>query len=376
VNEQSNSGGGGFLARYRSLVSTGALKPDPAQDRIAAHLDALSRQLASYRRLPERGFLSRFIFRGQVSSTPRSLYLHGEVGRGKTMLMDSFFERAPAEARRRVHIHAFLQDVHARIFAIRQTMRNGDAVAQVAAAIGDEIVLLCLDEMQVNDIADAMIVGRLFEGLLAKGTVIVTTSNVPPDGLYPDGLNRQLFLPFIRLIEERFDILAADGTRDHRLGRIKGYQTFITPVGPEANARLQGIWEQLTDTERGAPSSLTVNGRKLEIPEAARDCARFTFAQLCQAPLGAADFLALASAYRTLFVEHIPQLRHDRRNEIRRLVLFVDTLYDAQSRLVATAEAAPCELFPGSRQPPETARTISRLEEMQSAGWWEKTGGN
>ena len=208
------------------------------------------------------------------------------------MLMDLFAETAPIEAKRRVHFHAFMQDVHARIFAIRQTMRNGDAVAQVAAAIGDELALLCLDEMQVNDIADAMIVGRLFEGLLAKGTVIVTTSNVPPAGLYPDGLNRQLFLPFVRLIEERFDILAADGTRDYRLGRIKGDQTFITPLGPEADAGLQSIWEQLTDTERGAPASLTVNGRSLEIPEAARDCARFTFPQLCQAPLGAADFLA------------------------------------------------------------------------------------
>jgi cell division protein ZapE len=255
-------------------------------------------------------------------------------------------------------------------------MRNGDAVAQVAASIGDELTLLCLDEMQINDIADAMIVGRLFEGLLAKGTVIVTTSNVPPAGLYPDGLNRQLFLPFVRLIEERFDILAADGTRDYRLGRVKGDQTFITPLGPESDAKLQGIWERLTDTERGSPASLTVNGRSLEIPEAARDCARFTFPQLCQAPLGAADFLAIANSYRTLFLEHIPQLKHDRRNEIRRLVLFVDTLYDAQRRLVATSEAVPREVFTGARLPHETARTVSRLEEMQSAGWWEKTGEN
>ena len=365
-----------LLARYRSLIAAGALKPDPAQDRIVAHLDRLSLELASYRRAPERGLLSRLIYPGKTSAAPRCVYIFGEVGRGKTMLMDIFAETAPVEAKRRVHFHAFMQDVHARIFAIRQTMRNGDAVAQVAAAIGEELALLCLDEMQINDIADAMIVGRLFEGLLAKGTVIVTTSNVPPDGLYPDGLNRQLFLPFVRLIEERFDILAADGMRDYRLGRVKGDQTFITPLGPQSDARLQSIWERLTDTERGVPATLTVNGRSLEIPEAARDCARFTFAQLCQAPLGAADFLALAARYRTLFVEHIPQLRHDRRNEIRRIVLLVDTLYDAQRRLVATAEVLPSELFPGPRQPPETARTVSRLEEMQSAGWWGRYGRN
>jgi cell division protein ZapE len=375
VNEKVNSAGGAFVARYRSLVAAGALKPDPAQDRIVARLDALSLELASYRRAPQRGFLTRLIFPGKAASPPRSLYIFGEVGRGKTMLMDIFAQAAPAEAKRRVHFHAFMQDVHARIFAIRQAMHDGDAVAQVAAAIGDELVLLCLDEMQVNDIADAMIVGRLFEGLLAKGTVIVTTSNVPPAGLYPDGLNRQLFLPFVRLIEERFDILAADGSRDYRLGRVKGDQTFITPLGPESDASLQGIWEHLTDTERGAPATLTVNGRSLEIPEAARDCARFSFEQLCQAPLGAADFLAIAAAFRTIFIENIPQLRHDRRNEIRRLVLCVDTLYDAQRRLVATSEASPRDLFPGSGQPPETARTISRLEEMQSAGWWQKTGG-
>ncbi|MBL8908451.1 MAG: AFG1 family ATPase [Rhizobiales bacterium] len=375
MNEYSNTADGTFLARYRSLVAAGQLRPDPAQERIAARLDALGRALASFRRRPERGILSRLIFPGNTVAPPRSIYIFGEVGRGKTMLMDIFAKSATVSPRQRVHFHAFMQDVHARIFALRQSMHNGDAVAQVAAALGDELALLCLDEMQINDIADAMIVGRLFEGLLAKGTVIVTTSNVAPGGLYPDGLNRQLFLPFVKLIEDRFDVLAADGTRDYRLGRVKGDQTFITPLGPEADARLESIWEQLTDTERGVPASLTVNGRSLEIPEAARDCARFTFAQLCQAPLGAADFLAIAAAYRTIFVENIPQLSQDRRNEIRRLVLFVDTLYDAQRRLVATAEVAPRDLFTGSRQPPETARTISRLEEMQSAGWWEKTGG-
>ncbi len=374
MSEQAKPGDGALLSRYRSLILAGDLKPDAVQERVVARLDTLSQELASYGREPERGLLSRLIFPAKAPQAPRSLYIFGEVGRGKTMLMDLFAETAPVDAKRRIHFHAFMQDVHARIFAIRQAMRDGDAVAQVAATIGDELALLCLDEMQINDIADAMIVGRLFEGLLAKGTVIVTTSNVPPAGLYPDGLNRQLFLPFVRLIEERFDVLAADGTHDYRLGRIKGAQTYITPLGPEADAKLQCIWQHLSDTERGTAAAITVNGRSLAIPETARDCARFTFAQLCQAPLGAADFLALAKTYRTLFLEHIPQLTHDRRNEIRRLVLFVDTLYDAQRRLVATAEVAPRELFVGPRQPPETARTVSRLEEMQSAGWWEKTG--
>jgi cell division protein ZapE len=200
--------------------------------------------------------------------------------------------------------------------------------------------------------------------------VIVTTSNVPPDGLYRDGLNRQLFLPFVRFIQEKFDVVAADGSRDYRLGRIKGHKTFITPLKPEADAELQGIWEQLTDTERGRPTQIPVNGRVLDVPQAARDCARFTFHEMCQSPLGPSDFLALAATYRTIFLEHIPQLKRDRRNEIRRMVILVDTLYDAHGRLVATCEVELRDLFLGPGQMPETARTVSRLEEMQSSEWW------
>jgi len=361
-------------ARYAALVNQGVLKPDAAQNAIVARLDRLANELASYRRSPARGLLSRLIASRKTPVAPKSLYIWGEVGRGKTMLMDIFAEAAPVSAKRRIHFHAFMQDVHARIFAIRKTMKDGDAVAQVAAAIGSEVTLLCLDEMQVTDIADAMILGRLFEGLIASGTVIVTTSNVPPDGLYRDGLNRQLFLPFVRFIEDRFGVAAADGSRDYRLGRIRGQMTFISPLGPEAEAEFQEIWKRLTDTERGAPAQITLNGRLLEIPEAARDCARFTFAQLCQAPLGPAEFLALATDYRTVFVAGIPQLTRDRRNETRRLVILVDTLYDARRRLVATSEVQPRDLFPGPRQPAETQRTISRLEEMQSSSWWEKNG--
>jgi len=357
------------FTRYRSRIAEGKLKADDGQKEIAARLEALAKELAAYQRASNRGLLSRL--RGGNGPVPRSLYIWGDVGRGKTMLMDMFAESAPVEAKRRVHFHAFMQDVHARIFKVRKAQRDGDAVAQVAAAIGAELVLLCLDEMQVSDIADAMILGRLFEGLLASGTVIVTTANVPPDGLYRDGLNRQLFLPFVRLLEDRFDIVSPRGARDYRLGRVKAHETYITPLGPSADAKLQAIWEDLTDTKRGSPAEVEVNGRKLTVPEAARDCARFSYQQLCEAPLGVADFLALARTYRTFFIEHVPRLKREQRNEMKRLIIFIDTVYDAHARLVISSEAEPAEIFPAKGAPPEAARAVSRLAEMQSAGWWD-----
>jgi cell division protein ZapE len=362
-----------LLAQYRSRIARGKLKTDDGQAEIARRLGALAKELATYQRPPSRGLLSRLRGNNGRALAPRSLYIWGDVGRGKTMLMDMFAETAPVEAKWRVHFHAFMQDVHARIFKVRKAQREGDAVAQVASAIGAELVLLCLDEMQVSDIADAMILGRLFEGLLANGTVIVTTANVPPDGLYRDGLNRQLFLPFVRLLEKHFDIVSPKGARDYRLGRVKAHETYITPLGPSADAKLQAIWEDLTDTERGSPAQIEVNGRQLTVPEAARDCVRYSFPQLCEAPLGAADFLALARSYRTFFVERVPRLRREQRNEMKRLIIFIDTLYDAHARLVISSDGEPIEIFPAKGGPPEVARAVSRLAEMQSAAWWDAT---
>ena len=230
--------------------------------------------------------------------------------------------------------------------------------------------LLCLDEMQVTDIADAMILGRLFEGLIAAGTVIVTTSNTPPAELYKDGLNRQLFLPFIALLEAHLETVSLDSGRDYRLGRIRGRDTYIAPLGPEADAKVQALWESLTDTARGEPASLAVLGRTLIVPQVARGVARFPFAELCEAPLGAPDYLAISRNFATVFIEHIPVLTPQMRNPAKRFINLIDTLYDARTRLVVSAARPPGELYPSGPHASEFARTASRLQEMQSQGWW------
>jgi cell division protein ZapE len=331
---------------------------DPAQARAWLKFDALKASLSARRGL--RAFFKR-------EAPPKGLYIWGDVGRGKTMLMDRFFEAADVKLKRRAHFHAFMQDIHARLHSARKG--NGDALAPVAAAIAGEARLLCLDEMQIADIADAMIVGRLFEALFAAGTVIVTTSNLPPTELYHDGLNRQLFLPFIVLMSEKLDVVHLEGTRDYRLGRIAADETYLTPLTAETERHLQALWERLTDEGRGAPADLDVLGRKLLVPEAAHGCARFSFADLCQAPLGPADYLAIAKAFKTVFIARIPKLDPAQKNEAKRFTLLIDALYDARTRLVASA-ATPPEAI--SKKTTEFARTASRLREMQSADWWNR----
>lgn len=354
-----------LAGQYQARVASGEAKPDAAQEAVLAKLDGLAEAL---RTAQPKGLLARF---RKAEAAPRGLYIHGDVGRGKTMLMDLFHAHAGVTAKRRVHFHAFMQDVHARLHAAR---RNGgaDPIMPVARAIAGEAKLLCLDEMQVTDIADAMIVGRLFEGLLAAGTVIVTTSNLPPDRLYTDGLNRQLFLPFIALIKERLEVVSLDGRTDYRLGRVKGHETFLHPLSAAADEKVQDLWRRLTDSERGQAMEIDVLGRKLHVPQAAHGCARFSFAELCEKPLGPADYLALAHQFRTVFVEHIPALGPERRNEAKRLVMLIDTLYDAGVRLVASSEKPPESIYPAGDHAFEFGRTISRLKEMQSAAWWGK----
>ena len=230
--------------------------------------------------------------------------------------------------------------------------------------------LLCLDEMQIADIADAMIVGRLFESLFNLGAIVVTTSNLAPDELYKEGLNRDLFVPFIRLIENKLEVVPLTGNADYRLGRIRGLKTFITPLGPDADAKMQDLWEKLTDTSKGDPAEINVLGRKLAVPEAARGAARFTFADLCQAPLGPADYLALAAAFKLIFIERVPAIPPNQRNLAKRFIMLIDTLYDARVRLAASSEMPPAAIYQGRDHGAEFARTVSRLEEMQSASWW------
>jgi cell division protein ZapE len=259
-----------------------------------------------------------------------------------------------------------MQDVHARLHAARK--REQDAIAPVARALAREARLLCLDEMQISDIADAMIIGRLFQVLIGHGVTVVTTSNLPPEELYRDGLNHQLFLPFVKFIAAKLDVISLDGDTDYRLGRIKSHETFVTPLGRQADARIQETWRRLTDCERGEPIEIEVKGRKLAVPQAAHGCARFSFADLCEAPLGPADYLAIARNFRTIFIEHIPVLKSAQRNEAKRFATLIDTLYDGHVRLVASSAGPPEEIYRHA----EFARTASRLREMQSASWWGK----
>jgi cell division protein ZapE len=353
------------LAEYDRRRDAGTLKPDAAQRAVVAKLDTLAEEL---KQSAPAGLFSRL---KKPPPPPKGLYIHGEVGRGKTMLMDLFHAAVDTTPKRRIHFHAFMQEVHKRLHAARQS-HTQDAIAPVAKAIAKEARLLCLDEMQVTDIADAMIVGRLFEGLLAHGTVIVTTSNLKPDDLYLNGLNRQLFMPFIALINEKLDVVSLDSPTDYRLGRVKAHETFLTPLSPETDARLQDLWVRLTDTEKGSPRDIDVLGRKLHVPQAAGRAARFSFAELCEKPLGPPDYLALAQNFRLLFLEHIPALGPDSRNEAKRFVLLIDTLYDQRVRLVATSAQAPEHIYPEGDHAFEFGRTVSRLKEMQSASWWGK----
>ncbi len=336
---------------------------DAAQARVADQLDALAQALKASQ---GGGFFARLISR--KVELPKGLYIWGHVGRGKTMLMDSFFEAAKVEPKRRVHFHGFMQEVH----AARAKIKSDDVIADIADGLAAKAKLLCLDEMQVVDIADAMILGRLFEALWARGVVIVTTSNQPPDGLYKDGLNRQLFLPFVARLKEQMDVVHLGDGKDYRLGRVAADDLYVFPLGPIADAALGRIWDGLTDGERGEALDIEVLGRKLHVPQSAHSCARFSFDALCRAPLAAPDYLALARNFDTVFVEQVPVFKASERNEAKRFILAIDTLYDAGTRLVVSAAAAPEALCTVGPHKLEFHRTASRLREMQSLSWWQK----
>ncbi len=358
------------LARYRAKVKAGALAPDPAQAAAAEQLQLLHGRLADYD--PGRGkSVARGWFgwgRDRARPEPLAgLYLYGGVGRGKSMLMDLFFDLAPLKRKRRVHFHAFMQEVHAGIAAAR-ARGVGDPIPHVADAVAESATLLCFDEMQISDIADAMIVGRLFEALFERGVVVVATSNRHPDDLYKDGLNRQVFLPFIAMLKERLDLHHLEGGEDHRRDRTVGEPRWIHPLGPEADAAADRIWRELSDGPE-SPLALKVAGRETVLPRAAEGAARTTFDALCGRPLGAGDYLALAEAVDALLLERVPRLSRARNNEARRFVTLIDALYEAGVRLYATAEAPPDDLYMEGPGAFEFRRTASRLEEMRSADW-------
>jgi cell division protein ZapE len=356
-----------LLDRYRAAVAKGELKNDAAQQQAATRLQLLAKALKTYRP-GHRLFLA-------PPAPPRGLYIWGDVGRGKSMLMDMFFEEAPVAAKTRVHFNAFMVQIHARIHEERQRAGTSDPIAPVAREIAEATRLLCFDEFQVTDVADAMILGRLFEQFFERGVVIVATSNSPPDRLYEGGLNRQLFLPFIAEFKVRLDIVELNGPVDYRLQRMSGLTVYLYPLGPEADRAMDAAWLRLTDQPTGAPTHLTVLGRTLPVPQAARGVARFDFTELCARPLAAADFLAIAHAFHTVMIDHIPRLGPEQRNEARRFVLLIDTLYDEGVKLICSAADAPEQLYVAGDGVDAFRRTASRLHEMQSADYLKRGHG-
>ena len=345
-----------ILERYREAVAAGTLKRDAAQEAAVKKLRALSEAVRRYR--ARRRFLL-------PSKPPRGLYLWGDVGRGKSMLMDMFFDTVDFAARKRVHFNAFMVDVHERIHRERQK-GSDDPIAQVARALASNAQLLCFDEFQVLDVADAMILGRLFEQVFARGVVVVATSNVAPDHLYEGGLNRQLFEPFIVLLKSKLDIFALTGPIDYRLHRIGGMNVYLTPVTADTDAAMDAAWLRLTDERRPSPTVLTVLGRSLHVPRAAKGVARFSFDDLCVQPLAAPDYLAIARTFHTVMIDRVPKLSPAERNEARRFIVLIDTLYDEGVKLICSAEVAPEDLYPEGDGAESFRRTVSRLVEMQS----------
>ena len=354
------------LARYRKSVSKGELRADPAQDRAVHSLQDLARALA------KKPAFSLF---RKPADPAKGLYIWGDVGRGKTLLMDLFFEEVAAARKRRAHFNRFMVDVHARIHAERQKPGSSDPIPVVARALADEARLLCFDEFQVTDVADAMILGRLFDRLFADGVTIVATSNTPPDRLYEGGLNRQLFLPFIEEIKQRLDVVELNGPTDYRLQRISGLNVYLTPLGAKADAAMDEAWKKLTDTKRGKPASLTVLGRQVPVPQTARGVARFSFEELCDRPLAAADYLAIAQEFHTILIDHIPVMTDNMHNVARRFTLLIDTLYDEGVKLICSAAAPPDQLYPAGIASESFRRTASRLAEMQSEDYLKRGHG-
>ena len=363
--------------RYDAFVQAGELDTDPSQQQLAGRFDRLIRELAT-KRLATKSSALGWLFsrKSPRHEVIKGLYIYGEVGRGKTMLMDMFHQLVPVKRKRRAHFIDFMADVHERINAHRQALKKGetkqeDPIPPVADALAEQAWVLCFDEFTVTDIADAMILSRLFRALFERGVVLVATSNVQPDNLYRDGLNRQLFLPFIDLLKTHVDVVNLDARTDYRLEKLNRMPVYLSPLNDETARLMDEAWLAATDGATIAQDSVTVKGRAVIIPHASRHTARFTFADLCSKPLGAADYTAIIKRYTTIFIDAVPVLDHPRRNEAKRFIILVDILYDHHVHVVISAAASPDKLYIAKTgtEAFEFDRTASRLFEMQSEAY-------
>ncbi len=355
---------------YAERLATGQLTPDPAQAEAIARLDDLAKSLAT----------SRGWFGGGART--RGLYIWGKVGRGKSMLMDLFFEAAPVKEKKRVHFHDFMLDTHAFIFEWRKLTTSerrrhpahvreagDDPIAPAARHIADRARLLCFDEFHVTQIADAMILSRLFENLFDRGVTVVATSNRKPSDLYTNGINRELFVPFIRRLEQEVDVLELKSARDFRLERLAAAPVYYAPLDADSDAAMDAAFARLTAGARPAPETLDVQGRQLHVRQQAMGVARFSFDELCKQPLGAADYLTLARHYPTILLDRVPRMTTDERTWAARFVTLIDALYESKTKLVISAGAQPDTLYAAGDGAFEFERTASRLHEMRSADY-------
>ena len=354
------------VERYRILVSAGQLTGDPAQERVATALEVLAEAL--HRTETERKPFFPF---SRKKPPPKGIYIHGPVGRGKSMLMDLFFETVPVKSKLRTHFHDFMAGVHVSL----KRLRDGGAqepIIQAAREIASNARLLCFDEFQVTDIADAMILGRLFAELFEQGVIIVATSNRVPDDLYENGINRQLFIPAINLIAKKMDVLKLDGPIDYRLARLERSPVYFVPLGKQADDSLESVWFDLTGTHAGTPATLEVMGRKLEIKDQVRGVARFDFQTLCATAVGPQDYLAIADSFHAIVLKNVPIMKVENRDEAKRFCTLVDALYERSTKLLLSAEAGPMDLYKAGDGAFEFERTSSRLMEMQTPDYLAK----
>ena len=357
---------------YDKLISAGHIELDSNQVKLVGLFDALLDKLDK-KRLSRKSSALGWLFAKKAPDKIKGLYIWGDVGRGKSMLMDMFFEILPHKRKRRAHFNDFMQDAQERIHQHREAYKRGeteeeDPIPTIAEALAEEASVLCFDEFTVTDIADAMILGRLFEAMFNEGVVIIATSNVKPENLYTNGLNRKIFLPFIDLLADNVDVFNLDARTDFRLEKLDQAPVYYTPLNTETKKAMDETWIRLTGTDAISPETLELKGRTLKIAQAAGGAARVSFKTLCLEPRSAADYLAIARNYHTVFLEDIPVMEREDHNAAKRFILLIDTLYDNHIRIVVSAQAKPDKLYTATSgtEAFEFKRTISRLHEMQS----------